>query len=424
MWLRFAATALVVMVAIAPIAIASPARDASRLIRSFESAPRLLIGTVSDLESVLHGGWVATVDVERVLRGEQPKARQVEFAWEEPVPGLPSRIEEGCRILFAIDTMSTASIWKQRVPDSTHRKRLHSLADEANAFVERPSGSELADLEHYLALSGDARRGDAGVVYLAALAARAQPRLALSALATLDSFSKLSTRLNPISKNHVCDAIMRSGSAPAEARSGTESDVGAAALALVERRRLESLRPVLETRIAQLEPSAPAVLYAALGAIDGQIPDDIALELLASASVEHRLAAARWASGEKGIQQIRHLLRWDPDPGVRAAAVQRLLQLESSRGLDDAIRSLEDPASEVRLTAIRAISALDPEAVGELEYVVKTGSTEGARSAIVTLSMMGVEAHELLLEISEQHPDKSVRALAGIAVGKPLGHTH
>jgi hypothetical protein len=36
--------------------------------------------------------------------------------------------------------------------------------------------------------------------------------------------------------------------------------------------------------------------------------------------------------------------------------------------------------------------------------------------------MMGKEAHRLLFEISEQHPDESVRALAGIAVGKALGH--
>ena len=58
----------------------------------------------------------------------------------------------------------------------------------------------------------------------------------------------------------------------------------------------------------------------------------------------------------------------------------------------------------------------------ELEYVVDSGSAEGARNAVVTLSMMGKEAHRLLFEISEQHPDESVRALAGIAVGKALGH--
>jgi hypothetical protein len=413
---------MLVVVATAPAAAEPAAAGPGRLIRAFESTPALLVGTVSDVEPVLHGGWIAAIDVERVLRGRPLAAKSIEVAWEEPVPELPSRLEIGRRILFATGPMSTSSIWKQRVPDALRRNGLLSIADDASAFIERPSGAELADLEHYLALSSDARRGNAGVVYLSALASRAQPRLAISALATLNRLPGLSRELAPGSAAHICDALMREGREASEVRGTAESDVSDAALALVERRRLKALRQALNARIAALEPNVPAVLYAALGAIDGRMPDEIALELLASDSIEHRLAAARWANGEKGLEQIRHLLRWDSDAGVRAAAVQRLLELESIDGLDDAIRSLEDPASEVRLAAIQSIATIDPEAIRDLKYVVETGSLQGARSAIVTLSMMGVEAHKLLYEISEQHPDKSVRALAGVAVGKPLGH--
>ena len=404
------------------IAAASTTTDQARLVTTFETAPGLLVGTVSKVESVLYGGWIATIDVERVLRGE--KVEQVEVAWEEPVPALPSRIESGRRILVATEPMSTASIWKKRVPDPARRARLLSIASKATAFVERPKASELSDLEHYLALDRDARRGDAGIVYLAALSAGAEPKLAIAALATLDAVPNLSVRLSDVSAVHLCNAILRQGRMP-EATPGTaESDVSDAALALVERRRPRALRPVVESRIAQRQPNVPAVLYAALGAIDGRIPDDIALALLASASIEHRIAAARWASGEKGRQRIRYLLRGDPEPAVRAAAVQRLLQLEAERGLDDAVRTLDDPSPEVRLAAMRSIAKIDPEAISELEYIVESGTEEGQRSAIVTLSMMGKEAHQLLLQISEQHPDESLRTLAGIAVGKPLGHVH
>lgn len=100
------------------------------------------------------------------------------------------------------------------------------------------------------------------------------------------------------------------------------------------------------------------------------------------------------------------------------------MELEGAEGLDDAIRGLDDPEPEVRLATMRAIATADPEAIRDLEYVVDSGSKEAARSAVVTLSFMGVEAHRLLLKISEQHPDKSLRTLAGVAVGKPLGHTH
>ena len=405
----------------------SPISNTTRLIEAFVSAPGLLIGTVTQVEGVVRGGWLATIDLERRLRdldGGSKAPRQIEVAWEEPVPAFSARFEKGQRILLAIEPLSTASIWKQRVPDSSRRSRLYSVTDKANAYLERPSASELRDLEHYLALGADARRGHAGMVYLAALAPRAQPRLAISALGMLAASPKLAKEIDAGTANHLCNAVLRAGREPGEVRGTAEDDVSEVALALFEQRRPKALRPVLKARIAQLEPSAPAVLYAALGAIDGSIPDAIALELLASASVEHRLAAARFASGLAGRERIRHLLRWDPDPAVRAVAVGRLLELEGADGLNDAIRGLEDPVPDVRLASMRAIASLDPEAIRDLEYVVDTGSKEGARSAVVTLSFMGHEAHLLLLKISEQHSDESLRTLAGIAVGKPMGHTH
>lgn len=397
------------------------------LVESFEAAPGLLVGSVTRVERVAHAGWVAAVAVERVLRSrdESTKApKSIEVAWEEAAPSLPSRFSVGRRLLLAIEPLSTASIWKQRVPDRERRASLYSVAAKGRAYLERPSGEELSDLEHYLALGDDARRGNAGVVYLVALAARSQPRLALSGIAQLARLREFSQQLGPDEARGLCDALMREGRLPGQDRGAAEGDVGEAALALIERFRPAALRPVLQSRITALSQRAPAVLYAALGALDGEIPDSVALELLASKSQDHRVAAARWTGGVQGREQLRQLLRTDPAPSVRAAAVSRLLQLEGGEALPDAVRCLDDPAGSVRLAAARSIAKIGPEALPELEYMVDSGSEDGVKGAIVTLSLMGGAAHEMLAEISEHHADKGIRALAGIAIGRPLGHVH
>lgn len=397
------------------------------LVESFAAAPGLLIGTVAEVERVAHGGWLAAIRVERVLRSRdetQKAPKSIEVAWEEPAPSLPSRFDVGRRLLLAIEALSTASVWKQRVPNGERRASLYSVAANGNAYLDRPSGEELSNLEHYLALSEDARRGNAGVVYLVALAARSQPRLALSGIAQLGRLKEISEHLGPGEARGLCDALMREGRSEGQFRGTAEGAVAEAALALIERLRPEALRPVLQSRIAGLSPDAPAILYAALGALDGEIPDAVAIQLLSSSSPEHRLAAARWASGVKGRERLRYLLRQDPEPSVRAAAVRRLLQLEASEALPDAIRCLDDPAGSVRLAAARSIATIGPEAIPELGYLVESGTEEGVQGAIVTLSLMGNEAHEMLAEISEHHSDESVRLLAGIAIGRPLGHAH
>jgi HEAT repeat protein len=184
------------------------------------------------------------------------------------------------------------------------------------------------------------------------------------------------------------------------------------------------MRAVLQSRIAKLSPNPPAILHAALGALDGEIPDDVAIQLLASSSVEHRLAAAHWASGPKGLERLRILLDRDPAPEVRAAAVRRLVQLESKSALRDAARSLDDPAPSVRLAAAQSVAALGPDAIPALRYIVESGTPDGAKAAIVSLSLMGSDGSEQLAEIAEHHSDEGLRALAGIAIGQPLGHTH
>jgi HEAT repeat protein len=146
------------------------------------------------------------------------------------------------------------------------------------------------------------------------------------------------------------------------------------------------------------------------------------MQLLASSSEPERLAAARYARGPKARARLRVLLRSDPAPAVRAAAVTRLVELDRVGALADAARVLEDPAPEVRSAAVDALARLDPDAIPELQHVIETGSPLAARAAVATLSAMGPEAHLLLADYADGHPDPAIRALARIAVGAPIGH--
>jgi HEAT repeat protein len=118
------------------------------------------------------------------------------------------------------------------------------------------------------------------------------------------------------------------------------------------------------------------------------------------------------------------MLRDDPAPAVRAAAVSRLVTVDGEAALPDATRALEDSAPEVRLAAARASARLDPEAVGPLRDVALHGPADAARAALAALSLMGEEAHLILAELAAEHPDPGMRTLAGIAVGQPIGDRH
>jgi HEAT repeat protein len=115
-------------------------------------------------------------------------------------------------------------------------------------------------------------------------------------------------------------------------------------------------------------------------------------------------------------------MRLDPSARVRAAALTRWVALEGEHAITDAIRALEDPAARVNQAAAKSLATLDPAAISALREAVDSDSEKLARLAVGTLSMMGTEAHLALLEIAASHPSETMRTLARIAVGQPIGH--
>jgi HEAT repeat protein len=317
-------------------------------------------------------------------------------------------------VLLALESLPTASIWKVRIPDAAARANTWALAGRGAGYIERPSGIELDTLEHYLALTRDARAGDAGVVHLSRLAAVAGSRLAHASVARLATLPELNAHLDQAAASALIDALLRR----------SEGDVGSAVLVLIEARRPANLRGPLVARIDATAPDAPAILHAALGALDGQIVDERALALLASHDEEQRLAAARWARGDAAITRLRSLTRHDPSPSVRAAALRRLETLESIAALPEALDALDDPAPEVRRAAAESIASMGPVTIPDLRRIIDFENGDGARTAIAALGLMGESAARELREIAETNPDPGIRTLAEIALGLPIGHRH
>ena len=58
-----------------------------------------------------------------------------------------------------------------------------------------------------------------------------------------------------------------------------------------------------------------------------------------------------------------------------------------------------------------------------LRRVVDGGDLDAARAAVVALNLgASPEGGEALAEIASTHPDAGVRALAAVALGRPIGH--
>lgn len=390
------------------------AAEPQDLIGAIGRAPAVVVAEVVAVTPLAHGGYWATLDVERsLLPGSKPPDRMT-VAWEEPVPSLPPRLVAGRRILAAAGPLPTASIWRLRVPDADTRAGLLGLAGDGDGYLIRPGAAELDVLEHYLALDPAAREGDAGVLQLARMAVVGQPRLADDAATHLAQLPALSNHLTPPAAAAIVEALLRSDVPVARER----------LLGMIGALRPAALRAPLEARIRAAGDAVPPVLYAALGALDDGLDEAISLELLASRSPEARAAAARHATGPESLDWLRDLARSDPDPGVRAAAVTRLVVLGGRGALYEATRALEDPVAEVRLAAVRAAATLDPDAVSSLRQIALGGQSDAARAALAALSLMGDEAHLALAELSVEHPDEAMRTLAGIAVGQPIGERH
>jgi hypothetical protein len=394
-------------------AAAPPAAGGGRILEALERAPVSVVGTLRDVRRLDDEAWTARVVVERVLTGA-PTATWL-AAWEERARSRGVRFRDGDRVLLCLEALPGHSIWRQRIPDREQRAETLYVADAGEAFLRQPAGGSVSVLGHYLALAAPERERNRGVGYLVRLARGAQPALAESAVARMARVPDLDAALDASSAARLAAALTR----PDATVRLTD-----AILDLVERRRLEALRPALEAAVLAAE-RPPAPIVEALARLDGGLSSDRSLELLGwQDAPAHRAIGARYASGP-AADRLPRLLRLDPDPGVRAAAVSRWIELRGAAGVERGLVALEDADPVVQRAALVAIGSLGPEVVPPLRDVALKGPPHAARAAVAALRAAGgPEAWQTLQDIAASHPDEGVRLLARAALGRPLGHRH
>ena len=409
--------ALVAALALAAAAGAERPRAAGgvRLVEALEAAPAAVVAVVAEPRQIDAHGHTALLRVESALAGPVPDGAELRIGWEELAASRAPRFAEGERILVALEPVPGASIWAARFPDPKLRSRVFGVSMGGDAFLRAPSSASVEGLRHYLKLAARDRDGANGAALLAELAAQAEPPLAVGAAERLARHPGLAEELDPAAAAFLVRALLRTDAGPA---------LSAALLDAIAREQPPALRAPLEALVAR-EALAPAVAFEALAALDSGVAPARASRLLAASSPAHREVAARHASGPGAREELTRLARSDPEPSVRAVAVERLFALGGASALEDGLSALHDPDASVRGAAARELGSLGASAVAGLRRTADSGDPDAARAAVVALHLTGTsEATDALAEIAESHRDESVRALAAIALGREVGHVH
>jgi hypothetical protein len=410
--------------ALAALALASAAAAADgrpraaggvRLVEALEAAPAAVVAVVAEPRQLDAHGHSALLRVESSLTGPVPDGAELRIGWEELASSRAPRFAEGDRILVALEPLPGASIWASRFPDPKLRARVFGVAERGDAFLRAPSAASVDRLRHYLKLAARDREGADGVSRLVEIAAWSEPALALGAGLRLARHGELGEKLGPGAAALLAQALLRSDAGP---------ELPDALLELVARERPAALRAPLEA-LAAGEALAPPAVFAALAALDAGVAPARAARLLAAPTAAHREVAVRHASGPGAAEELARLARSDPEPSVRAAAVERLVAIGASGALEEGLAALRDREPSVRGAAAKSVASLGAGAVPGLRQVVDGGDPDAARAAVVALHLTGsAEATQALAEIAETHRDEGVRTLAAIALGRKIGHTH
>ncbi len=374
-----------------------------------------VVGFTRNLGALDAKAYTAELVVEQALGAGIEAGSSLRITWEELASARPPRFADRERVLVCLESMAGSTLWLRRFPEPAQRREVLVVANRGGAFLRNPQPGGLDELEHYARLTPSDRAGGAGAARLVALAARAEIPIAEDAVVSLAARPTLAQQLDAELSPQLLTALLRP-----DASEALQQGV----LQLISVHRPPALRPPLAALAAQTPPPS-ALVFEALARFDGGLAADRSAALLRDPSPERRATAARYADGPDAAGRLTERLRTDPDPGVRAAAVTRLIALEQVRGLPTAMATLADENSDVRLAGARAVASLGAAAVPDLAAAVEAGRQPAASTAVAALRMTATEeAHTALVAIAKSHPDEGIRKLAGLAVGVPLGESH
>lgn len=370
------------------------------VIEVLESAVLVVTGEVQVVEAFGDGAYQAGVGIDQSLAGGEPPA-VIHVVWEERAASRPPRLVSGDRVLLGLERHSETSRWRARQLSSELR---WAIADEAAAFLRRPGVGEVSVLEHFLALPSEHRNGPDGARHLLALAASAQPPLALAAARRLAATA--STALPPS-----VAALAMQGLARPES-----TGVPTALVNWIAQRQPAGLVASLDRGLAQTD-AAPAWVRAR-----AQLPGTFEARL-GSLEADGRPAmrAAVAATTTNGSRWTK--LSTDEDAAVREAAAARPVPDGGSLALLEP--SLSDPEPRVRIAAARTLAAHGDDAVPLLQRVGMESTSPARETALAALGLISsADASQAISTIARDHDDAGMRALAELALTRKLGDVH
>lgn len=405
-WLLLATTARAAEPPLVP-----PAQEGVRLLQALETTPLAVIGRVGECAAIDLHGWRAALVVESALVGEAKAGETLTIAWEELSGARPERFVTGERLLLALEPLASGSLWRARFPDVVEYVRVRAVSQRGLAFLRSPSLGSVQLLAHYLALPAGGRASPAGRAHLLALAAEGERALAVSAAARLATLGAGA----PLEAGEATLALQ------ALTRAEGDGELSGELLTWIARTRPPGLAERLDAALAA-DPRAPANFVSARAALPGGIANEHLATLLGDPAPARRAAAAGAATAAES-PRLAALARRDPAPEVRIAALRRLAALDGARSLEALLEAFPDREPAVRAEAARLAAGLGPGAVPRLREVALGWPSPAPETAVSALRLSNSpEAVEALRVLADTHADARIRALAALAVGRPLGH--
>ncbi len=391
------------------------AAGGAALVSSAVAAPATVVGTIEDVRELDRHGRAATLALEQSLSGPIETGTSVSIVWEELSASRAARFGSEDRILVSLEALPGHSIWRTRLPDPEIRAQAWHVSQRGDAFLRDPTPGTLDTLRHYVLLDIAQREGATGTGYLVRLAAHAEKPVALDAITVLGDRPQLARHVDASLAEQLVEAMVRPD---------VDARFRSAVVALIAERQLETTRPALERRADALPHAAPEV-FEALARLDGGLTTDQSARLIESAPPAQRRVAVRHLQGPDAVPKLERLLRRDSAPAVRAAAGERLFELEGDGALEPLLGALSDPEPQVRGTAARLLADLGEPAVSPLRQIVRGNDPEAASAAVVALGLSRAgDARAVLEEIAADHPEERVRKLAELTLSGTLGHDH
>ncbi len=376
-----------------------------------ENGAIVVAGSVRNPAKIDLHGYRADFYVEAVVSGDVGIGDTVVIAWEELAKERTVRFEHDQGALLALAPLPTQSIWRNRFKKSDGVVRI--VASEGNAFLREPAAGTVATLTHYFAMARSAREAAPGLVRLVDLVAEAETPVAREALDLLTE-----------RQQHLGDTT--EGARWALARSVADErrdlDLRRDTLAFLAAVRANGVRDLVE-KLTEVEGPLQGDAWRALDALDGGLSGERIDTLLASTSPPLRAVGASLARSEARAK-LAAIVAKDPDPTVRASAVERLVALFQEDAFEEVAPALRAEDKDLGIAAARAVGRIGEAVIPKLVAMADEDPAPGHERAVLALSLTGPKGRSALKELYLGHKDEKVRNLAGLALGQLPGHKH